>query len=156
MYRTDELVFGTFCKLTQNNGRSGKWPYGPTIGPLTRFTEMRHLGITVSALLGPKRLWEGSKERNFEGPPFRLVDALPKGLESLHLYSYEKGDCDMYDGHVDELMAQMAEKLPLLKEIKGVEEPLWMPSSKYLDLDITDDENFWKHEFGGKEWEEAS
>ncbi len=55
----------------------------------------------------------------------RLVDALPRGLKVLCLYEYKMEECPVYDENVSELKKRIAEgKLPLLGEIKGVDEEI--------------------------------
>ncbi|KAK3356830.1 hypothetical protein B0T25DRAFT_537501 [Lasiosphaeria hispida] len=111
-YRLDEAIGNQRPLWTEHLPNTRE--YGYTIGSLHDFESMAHLAITISALLGPSS----------HPAPFRLVDALPPSLTSLHLYGYTRGHSGVYDEHVDELLKQRAERFPLLVELRGVEEPI--------------------------------
>ncbi|OIW27053.1 hypothetical protein CONLIGDRAFT_707811 [Coniochaeta ligniaria NRRL 30616] len=53
---------------------------------------------------------------------YRLVDALPPNLEFLRLYGYRKGEVEIIDDHVKELLERKADRFPKLGEIEGVDE----------------------------------
>ncbi|KAF7552548.1 hypothetical protein G7Z17_g4240 [Cylindrodendrum hubeiense] len=97
------------------------------MGSFDDYKVMTNLNIGVKALLGPKK---GSGL--MEQPPFRLIDALPPSLEYLRLYGYEKGENSDVDEHVDEFMQKKEARLPLLKEVVGVDEKVQDLASMYI------------------------
>lgn len=109
--------------------------YGFTIGSLHDFEVLEHLAISVQSILGPVAYDDGTRGRVGETaiPPFRLVDALPRGLKSLHLYDYVVGKSPLADEHVKELKSKMGERFPFLTEVRGLDEPLWKNSSYHED-----------------------
>lgn len=134
-------------------------PQGRSIvGSLHVFVAMTHLSINIGALMGPSEYQqEGSQQqqqRLIRSPPFRLVDALPPNLEYLCLYGYVRGTNPDVDQHVDDLLARMAERLPKLKELRGVSE--MEPSLGDLYDENMDEEELWRRperDFGWKEKE---
>jgi len=86
--------------------------YSNTIGSLHDFEKLTHLSMGVKLLLGPPE----------STTPFRLVEALPKSLESLLIRGYTRGKTPKYDEAIGELVAQCSELLPALREIQGVAE----------------------------------
>ncbi|KAK1996004.1 hypothetical protein LX36DRAFT_135348 [Colletotrichum falcatum] len=95
--------------------------YGYTIGSLHDLEALTRLSISVRALVGANDGWNPPLKLK-EEPPFRLVDALPPGLEYLCLYGYRKGRNSDVDSHIEELLEKRAERLPRLTEIRGVEQ----------------------------------
>ncbi|KAM7216446.1 hypothetical protein V8F06_008159 [Rhypophila decipiens] len=113
--------------------------YGLTIGSLHDFEALEHLAISVRLMLGPapRKHWQGETTAV---PPFRLIDALPRTLKSLHLYDYVAGECPLADEHVKELKEKMADVFPFLAEVSGLDEPL-IKNSKYDENSGYDEEN---------------
>lgn len=120
--------------------------YGSTIGSLHDFTALTHLAIGIKTLLGTAG-----------EPPFKLVDALPKSLQSLLLRGYEKGVNTVHDAHVEELMNNRETVLPNLREVLGVD--VVIPSSTLVD-DINEAEEiggvFWEPETKDTDWLEVA
>ncbi|KAK3319854.1 hypothetical protein B0T19DRAFT_273448 [Cercophora scortea] len=98
--------------------------YGRTIGSLHDFSALRRLSISVNALLGRCVSEVRGKElvKFWDQPPFQLIDALPSGLEFFCLYEYRKGANAELDEHVAEFMEKKGERLPQLREVRGVDE----------------------------------
>ena len=129
--------------------------YRLTIGSLHDFEALTHLSINLKALLGSDEIIERPDwvTQKHPKPPSRLIDALPPNLEYLCIYGYVKGGNEDIDGHFEELMANKAQRLPRLKEIKGVdqaiasmeglygyqpeEEELWIRPERDLDWEKT-------------------
>ncbi|KPM41161.1 hypothetical protein AK830_g5427 [Neonectria ditissima] len=112
--------------------------YGHTIGSLHPFTAMTHLTMNMAALMGGSKQWQ-PPFRLSEEPPFRLIDTLPPNLEYLCLTGYAKGSNEDIDRHVEEFMEKKAERLPLLKEIKGIDEMVEELGDKYSGEDAEED-----------------
>ncbi|KAM5345860.1 hypothetical protein ACJ41O_011721 [Fusarium nematophilum] len=90
-----------------------------TLGSLADFQALTHLSI------GPKVLipsGEPSKKPSKSQPALRLIEILPPSLKHLCLYGYEKGESAYVDGEIEELLEKKAERLPDLKEVRGVDE----------------------------------
>ncbi|KAH7367897.1 hypothetical protein B0T11DRAFT_326125 [Plectosphaerella cucumerina] len=108
------------------NGNDG--PFGMGIGSLKSFTALRHLSIDPHTLLGWKQqvyTYEAGMEpyyRDVFDPPFRLIDALPQGLEVLKLRGYTPKKDATVDGNIRELMRLKGERLPNLRLVEGVGE----------------------------------
>ncbi|KAF5014005.1 hypothetical protein FDECE_35 [Fusarium decemcellulare] len=83
-----------------------------TIGSLAEFQSLTHLSIYPQALLAPPK----------RGQSDHLINALPPSLKYLCLYGYEKGRIPVLDRCVEELMEKKGERLPLLEEVRGVDE----------------------------------
>lgn len=115
--------------------------YGHTIGSLHDFKAMTHLSIGMKALMGPVSGWQ-APFRLAEQPPARLIDALPRSLEYLCFYGYTKGSNEDIDGQVQELMEKRAERLPLLKEVRGVDEMVLDMGSIYSE--DCDEDDLWE------------
>lgn len=96
-------------------------PVGFGIGPLDQFPALTHLSISVDALIGWPAVYGDEKDGTFE-TPFRLIDGLPPSLESLRIYSYTRGMSATQDDHVDELLRTMADRLPNLKNVEGLDQ----------------------------------
>lgn len=124
-----------------------KYGYGLTVGSFDDYQAMTHLSIGVKALLGPQN-GSGLKEQ----PPFRLIDALPPTLEYLCLYGYEKGENTDVDEHVDEFMEQKEERLPLLKEVEGVDERI---EDSALLYNQDDEDSLWERPKRDFDWIKA-
>lgn len=144
----DEDLKDEYFRLDEQAGNGGPLrsfdlpntrKYGLTIGSLHDFEALEHLAISARLMLGPVTT-NGGREGNVPIPPFRLVDALPKNLKSLHLYDYVVGQCPLADEHVQELKSKMAERFPFLTEVKGLDEPL-IKNSKYNADSGWDEEN---------------
>ena len=88
-----------------------------TMGSLRDYTALTRLSISIEALLGTTYMFDRLEEE----PEFRLVDALPPNLEYLCLYSYQEGKVPEVDDHVAELMRDMSERFPRLREVLGVD-----------------------------------
>ncbi|KAM5357308.1 hypothetical protein ACJZ2D_016394 [Fusarium nematophilum] len=96
--------------------------------------EIRHTDLateTVSKILQiPRGLeeftlslgGEPSKKPSKSQPALRLIEILPPSLKHLCLYGYEKGESAYVDGEIEELLEKKAERLPDLKEVRGVDE----------------------------------
>ncbi|KAH7001145.1 hypothetical protein EDB80DRAFT_85272 [Ilyonectria destructans] len=124
--------------------------YGYTLGSLHDFKAMTHLSIGVKALLGRNVMLEYTPPFHLiEQPPFRLIDALPPNLEYLCLYGYTKGINEEIDNHVEEFMEKKAERLPLLKEVRGIDETVVDLASIY-SIDGPE-EDLWKRPEGNLE-----
>ncbi|KAM7193144.1 hypothetical protein V8F33_008016 [Rhypophila sp. PSN 637] len=152
----DDYVYGKdeYFRLDEQAGngrplRSFDLPntrrYGLTIGSLHDFEALEHLAISVRLMLGPVvRDYHVMSQQRQQGetviPPFRLVDALPRTLKSLHLYDYVVGECPLADEHVKELKEKMADTFPFLAELSGLDEPL-IKNSKYDEGSGYDEEN---------------
>ncbi|KAK3627820.1 triosephosphate isomerase [Elasticomyces elasticus] len=125
--------------------------YDNTIGSLHDFAKLSELSIGVKLLLGPPE----------SSTPFRLVDALPQSLEYLLIRGYTRGKVAKYDEAIDELIALRAERLPVLREIQGVEESIpsteieatrrrWSPV-RYGEGE-EEEADYWKLEEGDQSW----
>ena len=55
-------------------------------------------------------------------PPSNLVDMLPRNLKHLTIRGYRKGFRPEFDEHVQQIRAEMAQKLPLLTSVEGRDE----------------------------------
>jgi hypothetical protein len=89
-------------------------------GSLRDFVAMTDLSVGIKSLILMAR---GVDASNDDHDTFTLADCLPPNLESLCIRGYEKGVYPADDGHIDALIAQVQDgKLPLLKEVTGVEE----------------------------------
>ncbi|KAH7159644.1 hypothetical protein B0J13DRAFT_539327 [Dactylonectria estremocensis] len=104
--------------------------HGNIVGSFGDYKSMTHLSIGIKTLLGPTQ--DGKLA---EHPPCRLIDALPPSLEYLRLYGYERGENADIDEHVNEFMEKREERLPLLKEVKGVDGRVEPESSMYKGQD---------------------
>ncbi|KAL6413191.1 putative f-box domain containing protein [Ilyonectria robusta] len=121
--------------------------YGYTLGSLHDFKAMTHLSIGMKALLGSNVVSEYNPPFHLiEQPPFRLIDALPPNLEYLCLYGYTKGVNEEIDSHVQEFMEKKAERLPLLKKVRGIDETVVDLASTY-SIDGPE-EDLWKRPEG--------
>ncbi|KAI9148968.1 hypothetical protein HJFPF1_11012 [Paramyrothecium foliicola] len=114
--------------------------YGYTIGSLHDFYSLTHLSIGIKFLLaGTPVSWATSEERKrVHEAPFKLVDALPIGLESLTLRGYTRGENPYYDWHVDEFLKNKEARFPNLTEVRGVEETIPNARDTWVDNDVTD------------------
>lgn len=119
--------------------------YPSIIGSFHEFEALTHLSISIKALLGVP-------DETF-APPFRLIDALPTSLEYLCLYGYTKGKSEKVDSHIEELMEKAAERLPRLKEAKGVNHTVEDLMARH-DHSPGGDET-WKRPDTELEWEEV-
>lgn len=100
---------------TSLDGPDGR-DYGLTLGGFRDYAALRSLKIGVAALLGST--WQG---RLREEPHFRMVDALPGGLEYLCVYGYRRGEHLDVDEHVDEFVRLKEERFPGLV-VEGLEQ----------------------------------
>ncbi|KAI9149645.1 putative f-box domain-containing protein [Paramyrothecium foliicola] len=109
--------------------------YGSTIGSLHDFGYLKHLSIGIRILLdgAEKRDYDTNRINGYSEAPFRLIDALPAGLEHLTLRGYVKGQNSYFDGQVEEFMRLRTSRLPELRVVRGVDSLI--PSSKDLDED---------------------
>ncbi|KAK0930051.1 triosephosphate isomerase [Friedmanniomyces endolithicus] len=123
--------YDEWFRLDEQTSTGGPWhvhdladtrEYSNTIGSLHDFEKLTHLSLGVKLLLGPPE----SKT------PFRLVEALPKCLESLLIRGYTRGQTAKFDEAIGELVALCSEQLPALKDIRGLEECI--PSA---DVEVT-------------------
>lgn len=99
--------------------------YGPsrtTLGSLAGFQALKHLSIDPGTLLTPTERGVNYMRPLKSKPARRLIDLLPPNIESLCLYGYIKGKTRLMDKQVAELMEKKGERLPKLKEVRGVEE----------------------------------
>ncbi|KAK5733982.1 triosephosphate isomerase [Elasticomyces elasticus] len=123
--------------------------YDNTIGSLHDFAKLSELSIGVKLLLGPPE----------SATPFRLVEALPVSLEYLLIRGYTRGKVAKYDEAIDDLLALRAERLPVLREIHGVEQcspsteiearrRMWGPV-KYEEEEEVD---YWELDEGDQSW----
>lgn len=97
-----------------------------TILVVRGYSALKKLSVNVEVIVGPTKQEFIDKDTPIQiklarQPPFRLIDALPQSLEYLCLYGYEKGAVPDLDEHVAELMAKKDERLPKLREIRGVD-----------------------------------
>ncbi|KAI0505509.1 hypothetical protein F5B22DRAFT_639881 [Xylaria bambusicola] len=60
----------------------------------------------------------------YHDAPFRLAEALPKSLEYLTIRGYTRGSVVQYDSQIDELLLTREVRLPLLKELHGINETI--------------------------------
>ncbi|ETN45457.1 uncharacterized protein HMPREF1541_09289 [Cyphellophora europaea CBS 101466] len=108
--------------------------YNGTIGSLADFENLESLKIGIKLLLGDMY---GPLEEPQPKPPTDLVDMLPRNLKHLTLRGYRKGERKEYDENVEQLRAVMADKLPLLAEVEGLDEEV--PSGEHVeDCDAED------------------
>ncbi|KAH7143652.1 hypothetical protein EDB81DRAFT_796094 [Dactylonectria macrodidyma] len=117
--------------------------HGSRLGSFGDYKSMTHLSIGIKLLLGPTQ--DGKLA---EQPPCRLIDALPPSLEYLCLYGYERGENADVDEHVDEFIEKREGRLPLLKEVKGMDERVDSEISVYKGQD---EDSLWqrpKRDFG--------
>lgn len=103
--------------------------YGYTIGSFHDFTALTHLSLNFRFLFGPAKDWKS--HRLAGAPPTRLIDALPPTLEYLCLYNYVRGENLDIDELVDELLDNMATRLPRLQTVRGISETVHSEGSKY-------------------------
>lgn len=115
--------------------------YGYTIGSLHDFTALTHLSLNFRFLFGPGKDHE-RPHHLAEAPPTKLIDALPPTLEYLCLYNYVRGENVDIDELVDELVNNMAIRLPRLQTVRGVTETVWSEGSKYDEHDS--EEELWQ------------
>ncbi|KAI1170548.1 hypothetical protein F4777DRAFT_568746 [Nemania sp. FL0916] len=108
-YRRDKEI--SSGPLTTARMRSTRH-YGATIGSMHDFESLTHLSIGIGTLLG---------QYPDEEAPFRLIDALPRSLEYLLIRGYERGAIARYDSQIDEFLLAKQDRLPLLKELHGIE-----------------------------------
>lgn len=117
--------------------------YNNTIGSLHDFEQLTHLNLGVRLLLGPPD----------STTPFRLLDALPKSLESLTIRGYTKGVVAKYDAAIEELLARRSEVLPALTEVRGIDELIPSadvePSSSMED---GDEAQYWAYNEENEGW----
>ncbi|KAF7537324.1 hypothetical protein G7054_g3826 [Neopestalotiopsis clavispora] len=104
--------------------------YGYTIGSLHDFTALTHLSLNFRFLFGPNDSHE-SPCQLAEAPPTRLIDALPPTLEYLCLYNYVRDKNADIDELVDELLKDMATRLPQLTTVRGIVNTVCSEGSKY-------------------------
>ena len=151
-FRLDRQISGSSLWTT---GLPDTRKYGYTIGSLHDFTALTRLSIGICALMGYRRT--GKPPRCLaEQPPFRLIDALPPSLEYLCLYGYTKGEVPDVDEHVDELMEKRAERLPLLKEVRGVDEMVEDVATAFPNAEFSNDEDaLWEKTYRRLDWIEA-
>ncbi|GAW19582.1 hypothetical protein ANO14919_090700 [Xylariales sp. No.14919] len=123
-------------------------PYGATIGSMHDFESLTHLSIGIMALLGGNR-WHVDEDQD---APFRLAEALPKSLEYLLIRGYERGKVKRYDAQIDEFLLLKEDRLPLLKEVHGINETIPIAASVY-DPDSNDDQ-LWRPPNMDDEWAE--
>jgi hypothetical protein len=97
-------------------------PPGTTLGSLADFHTLNHLSIDPGTLLTPTERGVNYMRPLKSKPARRLIDLLPPNIESLCLYGYVKGKTRLMDKQVAELMEKKGERLPKLKEVRGVEE----------------------------------
>ncbi|KAM0428904.1 hypothetical protein ACHAPT_006704 [Fusarium lateritium] len=97
-------------------------PPGTTLGSLADFHALTHLSINPGALLTPTERGVNYLRPLKSRPARHLIDLLPPNIEYLCLYGYVKGDTRLMDKQVSELMEKKGERLPKLKEVRGVEE----------------------------------
>lgn len=83
-------------------------------GEKPKFLHLTCLRIGAEALMSLMLPFEG------EG---RLVDALPAGLEELVIRGYNRANAtEESKSQIEEIRERMAEKLPKLKILKGIDE----------------------------------
>lgn len=140
--------------------RDVEWPtdHDGRIMEFGGFTSLTHLSINVHAIMGPVRDEIDYDARTVTmrlaaNPPFRLLDALPPSLEYLCLYGYVKGEFPDVDEQMAELMENKAERLPNLREIRGVESVEHGVGEAGVDSD--DPSTWWKRPEVNVEWLEA-
>ncbi|KAJ4328328.1 hypothetical protein N0V84_001199 [Fusarium piperis] len=97
-------------------------PSHTTLGSLADFHALKHLSINLGTLLTPTERGVNYLRPLKSKPARRLIDLLPPNIESLCLYGYVKGETRLMDKQVAELMEKKGERLPKLKEVRGVEE----------------------------------
>ncbi|CAM1508985.1 Fc.00g027240.m01.CDS01 [Cosmosporella sp. VM-42] len=124
--------------------------YGYTIGSLHDFTALTHLSIGIKALMGYRGL--NGPPCLAEQPPFRFIDALPPKLEYFCLYGYTKGEIPDIDEHVEELMEKKSERLPLLRELKGIDELVEDVATAYADVE---EDDLWEKPMKNLDWVKA-
>ncbi|KAI0411848.1 hypothetical protein F5X98DRAFT_356306 [Xylaria grammica] len=100
-------------------------PYGTTIGSMHDFESLTHLSIGIGLLLGGNP-WHVDEDQD---APFRLAEALPKSLEYLLIRGYERGKVKRYDDQIDEFLLLKQDRLPLLKEVHGINETIPIAAS---------------------------
>ncbi|KAK0775587.1 triosephosphate isomerase [Friedmanniomyces endolithicus] len=150
--------YDEWFRLDEQASAGGPWhvhdlpdtrEYSGTIGSLHDFEKLTHLSLGVKLLLGSPE----SKT------PFRLVEALPRSLESLLIRGYTRGQTPKYDEAIGELVALCSEQLPALKDIRGLEECI--PSA---DVEVTrrrvvapvpgeeEEGPYWELDEGDQDW----
>ncbi|RSL81456.1 hypothetical protein CEP51_005814 [Fusarium floridanum] len=97
-------------------------PTGTTLGSLADYHALKHLSINPGTLLTPTERGINYLRPLKSKPARRLINLLPPNIESLCLYGYVKGESRLMDKQVKELMEKKGERLPKLKEVRGVEE----------------------------------
>lgn len=94
-------------------------PYRQTIGSLAAFEKLESLKIGLRLLLGP---YDGHGE--VKEPPVELIDMFPPTLKHLTIRGYKQGRLELDDRHVTRFREQMAQKLPLLVSVDGLDEEI--------------------------------
>lgn len=84
---------------------------------------------------------------------YRLIDALPPNLEFLRLYGYKKGEVDVIDGYVNELLEKKADRFPKLREIEGVDE--FLPGVPGTYGEEVEDDDIWVRSTENLNWVET-
>lgn len=120
--------------------------YNSTIGSLHDFERLKHLKIGVELLLGPNRYGTPVAEA-----PFRLVDALPRSLETLTVRGYTRDQQPRYDEQIDELLASVSEKLPNLRVVEGVDK--LVPSGEDVRRPDENQDKLWKPLMADDDWQ---
>ncbi|MBE3043189.1 hypothetical protein IMZ48_11580 [Candidatus Bathyarchaeota archaeon] len=114
--------------------------HGRLIMTFRDYTALTHLSLNLEAILGPTGYVEKVVRIKLASrSALALIDALPPSLEYLCLYGYTKGKIPEFDEQVEELMANMGERLPKLVEVRGVDklERVIDPDSDENDEDRT-------------------
>lgn len=155
-YGHDYLALDKEAAAPPSVSDASKRTYGRTIGSLHDFEALTHLSIRLKGLLGPPfgERWSHTRIPEHEQkPPFRLVDGLPPNLEYLCIYDYERGAHSDFDGYINELLAEKAERYPKLKEILGIDE--FVPSLESQFWDRKEDSLYQRPERNDLGWKEA-
>lgn len=102
----------------------GTRKYGTTLGSLDDFTALESLSTGFKLLLGAEEYTPGAEHMEVPPPPFGLINALPPSLTYLYIRGYKKGENELWDNHIAELMTGKAEKLPALQTVVGIGEEI--------------------------------
>lgn len=124
---------------------------------LESFGKLKHLGLGAHVLY---YLARGIDQDKLEDASFSLVDHLPHTLESLRIYGYSKalkptttnsGPADYpLVAQISKLLEEKGEKLPNLKVVEGVDEPI--PNGDDIENPDADDAPLWNAQASDEEW----
>ncbi|KAI8624556.1 hypothetical protein F5Y19DRAFT_490937 [Xylariaceae sp. FL1651] len=131
-YHRDVEISTRPLRLTQVRSTRA---YGETIGSMHDFELLTHLSIGIGFLLG---CWP-MHVNECEEAPFRPADALPKSLDYLLIRGYVRGISAQYDKQIDEFLLAWRDRLPLLKELHGIDTTIPIAAS-IDDLDEQDED----------------